>query len=139
MCLAASAGLRRLRKVYHFQGETTFLVHATIVPNRHPFFQQMRVIHDVAFTDEEVESYRQLVYDNITRGMKLLLDAMADMEMKVTVENLEHFDWVDGGVPELKGGEVFPMETYGHLKALWADRNVKIAYERGNEAALPEK
>ena len=41
----------------------------------------MRLIHDVNFSPQEVEFYRQLVFSNVTQGMKQLLDALPDMDL----------------------------------------------------------
>ncbi|KXN88056.1 Guanine nucleotide-binding protein alpha-2 subunit [Leucoagaricus sp. SymC.cos] len=99
--------------------------------------KQMRVIHKVPFSQQEIESYRQLVFDNITRGMRYLLDAMDEFEIKVSEENIPNIELVDNA-KDIGDGEPFPPQYIAPLKALWADPNVQRAYERGNEAALPE-
>lgn len=98
----------------------------------------MRLIHKLPFSPSEIEHYRQLVFDNLTRGLRYVLDAMEDMELEVLEENLPYVELVDGA-RDLRDGEAFPTEYHPPLKALWADPNVQKAYERGNEAALPEK
>jgi hypothetical protein len=98
----------------------------------------MRLIHKVPFSSQEVESYRQLVFDNITRGLRYLLDAMEDMDLKVSEKNFPYLDLVDGA-RDIRDGEPFPLSFYIPLKSLWNDPNVQKAWGRGNEAALPEK
>lgn len=98
----------------------------------------MRLIHKVPFSPQEIESFRQLVFDNITRGLRYLLDAMDDFEIKVSEANITNVEIVDS-VKDIGDGEAFPTQYIEPLKALWADPNVQRAYERGNEAALPEK
>jgi guanine nucleotide-binding protein subunit alpha, other len=98
----------------------------------------MRLIHKVPFSPQEIEQYRQLVFDNLTRGIKYVLDAMEDMELKVSEDNVQHLTLIEDA-RDIRDGEPFPMEYYEPLKALWADEGVRAAYERGNEAALPEK
>ena len=98
----------------------------------------MRLIHRVAFSPQEIESYRQLTFDNLTRGLKYLLDAMEDMELQVEEENVKYIEIVEEA-RDLRDNEPFPMEFYEPLKSLWADPNVQKAWARGNEAALPEK
>lgn len=98
----------------------------------------MRLIHKLPFSPSEIEHYRQLVFDNITRGLCYLLDAMQDMDLKVSEENVPHLDLIDG-TRDIRDGEPFPLSYYAPLKSLWSDPNVKRAWERGNEAALPEK
>ncbi|KAF8879951.1 heterotrimeric G protein alpha subunit 4 [Infundibulicybe gibba] len=99
--------------------------------------KQMRLIHKVPFSSQEIESYRQLVFDNLTRGIKYVLDAMEDMELKVSEENMEYLDMIENA-RDLRDGEAFPVSYYEPLKSLWTDPNVQKAWERGNEAALPE-
>ncbi|KAJ7789433.1 G-protein alpha subunit-domain-containing protein [Mycena olivaceomarginata] len=45
--------------------------------------KQMRLIHRVPFSPQETESFRQLVFDNLTRRLKYLLDALPDMELEL--------------------------------------------------------
>ncbi|KAG5651544.1 hypothetical protein H0H81_008279 [Sphagnurus paluster] len=89
------------------------------------------------FSAQEIESYRQLTFDNLTRGMKYLLDAMDDMDLKVSEANIPYVDVIENAT-DLRDGEPFPMTYYEPLKSLWEDPNVQKAWERGNEAALPE-
>lgn len=98
----------------------------------------MRLIHKLPFSSQEIESYRQLVFENLTRGIKYLLDAMEDMDLKISEDNMEYLDLIDNAT-DLRDGEPFPMSYYEPLKSLWADPNVQKAWVRGNEAALPEK
>jgi guanine nucleotide-binding protein subunit alpha, other len=98
----------------------------------------MRVIHQKPFQPHEIETFRQLTFDNLTRGLKSVLEAMEDMELEVTPENAEHVELITNA-RDIGDGEPFPMEYYEPLKRLWADESVQKAWERGNEAALPEK
>ncbi|KDQ49583.1 hypothetical protein JAAARDRAFT_42754 [Jaapia argillacea MUCL 33604] len=99
--------------------------------------KQMRLIHKVPFSPLEIESYRQLVFNNLTHGLQSVLNAMADMELQVEEKNIEYAEMVENAV-DLKDGEPFPIEFLEPLRKLWGDENVRRAYERGNEAALPE-
>jgi guanine nucleotide-binding protein subunit alpha len=98
----------------------------------------MRLIHKVPFSSQEIEFYRQLVFDNVTRGIRYILDAMDEFEMKVSEENVHNVEIVDNA-KDVGDGEPFPVQYIEPLKALWVDPNIQRAYERGNEAALPEK
>ncbi|KAJ3839766.1 heterotrimeric G protein alpha subunit 4 [Lentinula raphanica] len=86
--------------------------------------KQMRLIHKVPFSSQEIESFRQLIFENLTRGMKYVLDAMEEMELK--------------NATDIRDGEAFPSTYHTPLASLWADPNVQQACARGNEAALPE-
>jgi guanine nucleotide-binding protein subunit alpha len=53
------------------------------------YLQQMKIIHNVRWTPSEIESYRQVAFDNILDGMRELLIAMRDdMHINVVPENV---------------------------------------------------
>lgn len=90
------------------------------------------------FTTTEIEEFRQLVFDNLTRGLRYVLDAMQDMGLSVEEEHLPYVELVDNA-RDIRDSEPFPLEFHSTLKSLWEDGNLQRAIERGNEAALPEK
>ena len=98
----------------------------------------MRLIHKVPFSPQEIENYRQLVFNNLTFGLRYVLEAMEDMELEVADDNVKHLEMMTE-ITDLSDGEPFPVHYLEPLKVLWADVNVQKAYSRGNEAALPEK
>ncbi|KAJ7115364.1 heterotrimeric G-protein alpha subunit, GPA2-like protein [Mycena epipterygia] len=115
--------------------------------------KQMRLIHRVPFSAQETESFRQLVFDNLTRGLKYLLDALPDMGLELppsytsstesnsdpdsecTIEaDVELIEKAE----DLGDGEAFPLRFLGALQRLWGEEVVRTAWARGNEAAVPE-
>jgi len=98
----------------------------------------MRLIYGVPFSSQEIESFRQLIFNNLTHGLKYVLDSMEDMQLVVSTENRWHVELIDFAT-DLRDDEVFPREFYEPLRRLWNDKGVQQAWERGNEAALPEK
>ncbi|KAJ7205686.1 heterotrimeric G protein alpha subunit 4 [Mycena haematopus] len=137
--------------------------------------KQMRLIHRVPFSPAETESFRQLVFENLTRGLKYLLDALPDMELALPpfygdvdpetgfvrgwgpgqsgagrrVEGAAEEEGVRGEAivtdveliehaQDLRDGEPFPIRYYGPLCRLWNEEVVRTAWNRGNEAAVPE-
>ena len=99
--------------------------------------QQMRLIHKVGFTTQEIEQYRQQVFNNLITGMRSILEAMDAFGIQLTEQNEPCIDMIEHA-PDLRDGEPFPIEYLTPLKSLWQDENLQAAYERGNEAALPE-
>lgn len=99
--------------------------------------KQMRLIHRIPFTTSEVEHYRQLIFENLTRGLRSLLDAMVEMGLPVSPEIMVYVDMIDDS-PDVGDGEPFPPEYETALRTLWDDENVRKGWNRGNEAALPE-
>ena len=50
----------------------------------------MRLIHNVQFSPQEVEFYRQLTFSNIVHGLKQLLEALDDMDLQIPESVEEH-------------------------------------------------
>ncbi|QRW05716.1 G-protein alpha subunit [Ceratobasidium sp. AG-Ba] len=51
--------------------------------------KQMRVIHNDKFTPLEVEAYRQLVFNNIITGLKMLNEALPELDSSLWSQNAE--------------------------------------------------
>ncbi|KAF7320577.1 Heterotrimeric G-protein alpha subunit 4 [Mycena chlorophos] len=45
--------------------------------------KQMRLIHNVPFSDQETEHFRQLVFDNLGRGILAVIEALPDMGLEL--------------------------------------------------------
>ncbi|KDQ17576.1 hypothetical protein BOTBODRAFT_105257 [Botryobasidium botryosum FD-172 SS1] len=99
--------------------------------------KQMRLIHNVPFTNQEKESYRQLVFSNLVNGMRLIFEAMENFEYEIKESNQKYLRLIDDA-PDIRDGDPFPAEYLETLQLLWNDPQVKKAYARGNEAALPD-
>ncbi|KAG8220199.1 guanine nucleotide binding protein, alpha subunit [Butyriboletus roseoflavus] len=99
--------------------------------------KQMRLIHRVPFSAEEVENYRQLVFNNLITGMSYVLEAMEDMGLEAAEENLPYIDIIRNA-RDPQPYQPFPRMYYDPLKILWEDKAIQETYARGNEAALPE-
>ena len=77
----------------------------------------MRLIHRVPFSAAEIENYRQLVFNNLTQGMKYLLDSMDDMGIPLSDESMSYVQLIDDAV-DLRDGQAFPQDYYEPLKKL---------------------
>ncbi len=98
----------------------------------------MRLIHKLPFSPSEIEQYRQLVFENLTSGLRLVLGAMGNMELTVEEANIPYVEMLEHS-PDIGESEPFPASYLEPLKSLWGDHNIQRAVQRGNEAALPEK
>ncbi|KAF8214282.1 heterotrimeric G protein alpha subunit 4 [Mycena galopus ATCC 62051] len=96
--------------------------------------KQMHLIHKKPFSPQEVESFRQLVFENLTQGLKYLIDALPDMMIELPAADVELIQHAE----DLRDGEAFPMRYYGPLSRLWGEQVILTAWNRGNEAAVPE-
>ncbi|KAM5531244.1 hypothetical protein V8D89_015110 [Ganoderma adspersum] len=99
--------------------------------------KQMRLAHRTSFSPHEIESFRQLIFVNLTCGLKCVIDDMLSRGQRVTPEN-RHMVCLLKRATDIKDHEPFPANYLSVLRRLWEDPNVQEAYARGNEAALPD-
>ena len=99
--------------------------------------KQMRLVHHSPFTPTETECNRQLIFINLTRGLKCVIDEMTNIGLRVTPRN-QHCIRILEGAGDIEDNEPFPVKYHEALKRLWEDPNVQAAYARGSEAALPD-
>ena len=98
----------------------------------------MRTFHQLPFSEQEVEMYRQQIFNNITTGMLFVLDALPDLDLTIADET-EPLVATIQEIPDLKDAEPFPAQYRDPLRKLWEDPAIRMAWDRRNEAALPEK
>lgn len=101
------------------------------------FLKQMRIIHGVKFESELVKEYQQIIYQNVVKGMKVLMDARDKLDIQ----------WGDNNNEEV-GRELFAFNNsmeldtrlFGHyaplLARLWKDSGIRRAFERRREFQL---
>ncbi|QRV91649.1 G-protein alpha subunit [Ceratobasidium sp. AG-Ba] len=99
--------------------------------------KQMRVIHNDKFTPLEVEAYRQLVFNNIITGLKMLNEALPELDSSLWSQNATIMEVVRN-TPELRDGEPYPEHLLEPLKSIWADPRVQEGWSRSNDVALPD-
>lgn len=79
---------------------------------------------------EENESHRQLVFHNVIHGMNELLDAMQDLDLDLSDDNLANMAFVrNHSTVPIPLGTPFPVELYKPLRSLWDDPNVQTAWD----------
>lgn len=101
------------------------------------FLKQMRIIHGQDFDDEQVREFRIVIYNNILKGMRVLIDARQKL----------HIPWGDETcakdatrVFDFNGSEKLDQTLFGEyvdsLKTLWADSGIRTAFDRRREFQL---
>lgn len=81
--------------------------HCHVNPTNSHSRQQMRLIHKVGFTPEEIESYRQLVFGNLVNGMRLVLESMPLFDLSVEESNQVRVKF-----PRIHSRPFFPYERH---------------------------
>lgn len=98
------------------------------------FLKQMRIIHGIKFEPELMREYQRVIYQNIVRGMQVLVDAREKLDIawestasEMAAERIRKF---------LHGNELdteFFQEYAPTVQILWQERAIRRAYERRRE------
>lgn len=98
------------------------------------FLKQMRIIHGIKFEPELMREYQHVIYQNIVRGMQVLVDAREKLD--ITWENPATELAAERARKFLHGRELDAeyFEEYAPtIHILWQDRAIRRAYDRRSE------
>lgn len=94
----------------------------------------MRIIHGIKFEPELMREYQHVIYQNIVRGMQVLVDARE--KLNITWEHPATEIAAERARKFLHGtdldAECFD-EYVPTIQILWQDRAIRRAYERRSE------
>ncbi|KAI5622725.1 guanine nucleotide-binding protein subunit alpha-12, partial [Silurus asotus] len=106
------------------------------------FLKQMRIIHGQEFDQKALLDFRDTIFENIIKGMRVLVDARDKLGLCLqNLENEKHGMFVmsfenKAGMPV----EPCTFQLYvPALQALWADSGIQEAYGRRSEFQLVNK
>lgn len=97
------------------------------------FLKQMRIIHGIKFEPELMREYQHVIYQNIVRGMQVLVDAREKLD--IIWEN-PTTELAAERVRKIHGNELDAeyFEEYAPtVKILWQDKAIRRAYDRRRE------
>lgn len=101
------------------------------------FLKQMRIIHKVKFEPELVREYQHVIYQNIVKGIQVLVDARD--KLAIPWENPRNLDIGQQALhfnsTATLDNRLF-MHYAPHIHSLWLDRAIKRAYDRRREFQL---
>lgn len=101
------------------------------------FLKQMRIIHGMKFDNELIKEFQHIIYQNVVKGMKVLVDARDKLGIP-----WEHVTNSDIGMHILKfeNSMMLDAKLFMHyapsLRNLWEDAGIKRAFERRREFQL---
>jgi energy-coupling factor transporter ATP-binding protein EcfA2 len=102
------------------------------------FVKQMRIIHGQKYSDSDRLEFRPLIYHNILKGMKVLIEACRRLQIPLSnPENDAKGDLVVSGYQQSQ--ELTPEDFSRYvdaLKSLWADDGIQATLARSNEFQL---
>ncbi|KAI3632552.1 hypothetical protein MIR68_009658 [Amoeboaphelidium protococcarum] len=99
--------------------------------------KQMQLIHGSGYNAQERESYKEIIFSNVSQSMKVILEAMEVLKIELSGEsNKKHASVILELPPQLEGTEQMPKEIADAIKALWTDAGVQKAFARKKEYQL---
>lgn len=103
------------------------------------FLKQMRIIHGVKFEPELLKEYQHVIYQNILKGMKVLVDARD--KLNIPWENVSNADY-GHQVLKIENSMMLDARLFLHyapiLRNLWQDAGIRRAFERRREYQLSD-
>ncbi|XP_035515679.1 guanine nucleotide-binding protein subunit alpha-12-like [Morone saxatilis] len=106
------------------------------------FLKQMRIINGQEFDKKALLDFRDTIYENILKGMRVLVDARDKLGISwQSCENEKQGMLVMSWEGRVGGSGVEPSEFQLYvmaLSALWADTGIQEAYARRSEFQLSE-
>ena len=125
------------KEKHRFRRQVKLLLLGAGESGKSTFLKQMRIIHGLSFDAEAIEEYRFIIYQNIVRGMKVLVDAR--QKLGIPWENPENENPAMH-VMKFRSGMVLDSmifrEYVQSVSSLWEDLGIKTAFERRNEYQL---
>lgn len=100
------------------------------------FLKQMKIIHGEGFSRETIAEFRQTIYLNIVKGMKVLVDACVKLGIEFSAASSSAHSQT---VYEFNGRELDEVTflTYADaVQALWMDEGIRTAFDRRSEFQL---
>ncbi|KAI9286267.1 guanine nucleotide binding protein alpha subunit [Umbelopsis sp. AD052] len=98
--------------------------------------KQMKLIHDGGYSQDERESFREIIYSNTTQSMRVILEAMETMGINFQNPNNSGYATIILEQPPQIESDIMPQDVGNAVKALWQDNGVRQAFNRSNEYQL---
>ncbi|XP_030376918.1 guanine nucleotide-binding protein subunit alpha homolog [Scaptodrosophila lebanonensis] len=126
------------RERHTFRRQVKLLLLGAGESGKSTFLKQMRIIHGVHFEAELLREYQHVIYQNVIRGMQVLLDAREKLGISWGNDGRDQ-DANDAKSMECNAIEAAKFIEYAPLiQRLWQDRGIRRAYERRREFQISD-
>ncbi|RZF42697.1 hypothetical protein LSTR_LSTR001492 [Laodelphax striatellus] len=131
---------RMIEKDKHsFRRQVKLLLLGAGESGKSTFLKQMKIIHGLKFEPELVKEYQQVIYQNIVKGMKVLVDARD--KLRIPWEYPENSE-CGSHLLKFENNTVLEsrlfLEFAPYLRSLWVDSGIRRAFERRREFQLSD-
>ena len=100
------------------------------------FLKQMRIIHGENYSPEERAEFRPIIYHNVLKGMKILIDSQRKLGIMLGEPSNEDFCDIIASHRSVHLDPAQFSQYVDPLQALWRDEGVQAVYGRRNEFQL---
>ncbi|KAK9702073.1 guanine nucleotide-binding protein subunit alpha [Basidiobolus ranarum] len=98
--------------------------------------KQMKLIHQDGYSRDERESFKEIIFSNAVQSMRVILEAMEEMDISLAnANNSEHVNTIFEHPYQFEG-EVLPTNISQAVKTLWQDEGVLECFQRSREFQL---
>ncbi|PNF32014.1 Guanine nucleotide-binding protein subunit alpha-like protein [Cryptotermes secundus] len=103
------------------------------------FLKQMRIIHGIKFEPELVKEYQHVIYQNIVKGMKVLVDARDKLNIPwENPNNSEYGQYILKFENSMMLDDRLFLHYSPSLLSLWKDSGIRKAFDRRREFQLSD-
>jgi guanine nucleotide-binding protein subunit alpha len=86
--------------------------------------KQLKLINNGAYTNEERESYKEIIFSNTLQSMRVVLDAMENLDIPLSDGNNASRAEIILGLPPQIEADYLPKDVADAIWGLWQDRGV---------------
>jgi len=97
--------------------------------------KQMKILHLQGFTDQERETYKSIIFNNVVTSMKALVVASKNLNLHFDPKNEEAARRIQENDSNFFSGPL-TKEIAQDIRTLWTDPGIQKAYQRSSEFQL---
>lgn len=98
--------------------------------------KQLKLINNGAYSRDERESYKEIVFSNTLQSMRVVLDAMENLDIPLADGNNASRAEIILSVPPQIEADSLPRDVADAIWGLWQDRGVRACVDRSREFQL---
>ncbi|KAJ8660647.1 hypothetical protein O0I10_003695 [Lichtheimia ornata] len=122
------------RDRHHLRKEVKMLLLGAGESGKSTILKQMKLIHDDGYSVDEREAFKQVIYSNTIQSMRVILEAMDDMDINFAhPDNQQHANTVLEMPIQM---DALPPNVAHAIRELWKDPQLQHVYERNREYQL---
>jgi len=122
---------------YAYLSEIKLLLLGTGESGKSTVAKQMKILHSNGFTEQELITYRPVVFNNVVGSMKTIVNYIRmNPSIQCLPDNEPRLRYFESLKMDDTQSQILTEEAVANIKALWTDPGIKEAYEKRNEYQL---